>query len=130
MYFDLRNILHKRDTDSEIIQWRNPGTDDEDAIWASLNSRLELPTLVDGRRRHHHRSVTSGSLTTVSLPLKSPVRSRAPSVRVGLSGNPEEFSAGRASSKTSLDTSNIRKALQHLNSLSSSSGSSQGRTGI
>ena len=57
--------------------WRIPGTDDEDATWMSLNSRLELPAVVDGRRRNHHRSRTSGSLTNTSLPLKSPVRSRA-----------------------------------------------------
>ena len=54
--------------------WR---TEDEDAIWTSLNSRLELPAMVDAPRRNHHRSRTSGSLATVSLPLKSPVRSGA-----------------------------------------------------
>lgn len=71
--------------------WR---TEDEDAIWMSLNSRLELPAMVDTPRRNHHRSRTSGSLTTVSLPLKSPVRSgaRTPtSVRVGDSISSEEY---------------------------------------
>ena len=97
--------------------WRNPGTDDEDAIWTSLNSRLELPAVVDGRNRNHHRSRTSGSLTTVSLPLKSPVRSRArtpTSVRVGPT-SPEGHFANRAHSKstTALDAANIGKALLH-----------------
>ena len=71
--------------------WR---TEDEDAIWMSLNSRLELPGMVDAPRRNHHRSRTSGSLATVSLPLKSPVRSgaRTPiSVRVGENINLEEY---------------------------------------
>lgn len=107
--------------------WRNPSTDDEDAIWASLNSRLELPALVDGRRRNHHRSRTSGSLTSVSLPLKSPVQSRArtpTSLRVGGSTSPEEYFANRAPSKsaTALDAANIRKALLHHQTLGSPSG--------
>ena len=71
--------------------WR---TEDEDAIWMSLNSRLELPAMVDAPRRNHHRSRTSGSLTTVSLPLKSPVRSRArtpTSARVAESVSSEEY---------------------------------------
>ena len=71
--------------------WR---TEDEDAIWMSLNSRLELPAMVDAPRRNHHRSRTSGSLATISLPLKSPVRSgaRTPtSVRVGESISSEEY---------------------------------------
>ena len=95
--------------------WRVPGTDNEDATWTSLNSRLELPAMVDGRRRNHHRSRTSGSLTTVSLPLRSPVRSRArtpTSVRVGGSPSLEEYFANRAPSKSTnaLDAANIRKS--------------------
>lgn len=114
--------------------WRNPGTDDEDAIWTSLNSRLELPALVDGRSRNHHRSRTSGSLTTVSLPLKSPVRSRArtpTSVRVGGPTSPEEYFANRAPSKstTALDAASIGKALLHQKPLGSSPWPSQGSTG-
>lgn len=34
--------------------------DSEEAIWSSLNSRLELPA--EHGRRHHRRSLTSGSL--------------------------------------------------------------------
>ena len=112
--------------------WRVPGTDDEDAKWTSLNSRLELPAAVDGRR-HHHRSRTSGSLTTVSLHLKSPVRSRARTptgVRVGGSASPEEYFANRVPSKStsSLDTANIGKALLHHERLRSPSKSSQSST--
>ena len=95
--------------------WRIPGTDDEDAVWTSLNSRLELPAMVDGRRHNHHRSRTSG--TTVSLPLKSPARSRARTptgVRVG-STSPEEYFTNRipAKSTTALDAANVGKT--HLN---------------
>ncbi|KAI9684384.1 MAG: hypothetical protein M1829_002194 [Trizodia sp. TS-e1964] len=49
--------------------WRLSGLpDEEEAIWASMNSRLELPTATSvspgerQRRRHHRRSLTSGSL--------------------------------------------------------------------
>ena len=115
--------------------WRVPGTDDENAMWTSLNSRLELPAMVDGRRRNHHRSRTSGSLTNVSLPLKSPVRSRArtpTSVRIGGSASLEEYFANRALSKstTAVDAANIGKAFLHHKPLDSPSGSSQGSTGM
>lgn len=107
--------------------WRNAGPDDEDAVWTSLNSRLELPAMVDGRRRNHRRSRTSGSLTSVSLPLKSPVRSRAmtpTSVVVGGNTSPDEYFANRAPSKstTALDAANIGKALLHHNTCGSPSG--------
>lgn len=46
--------------------WRVPGSDDDDILWTSMNSRLELPAIVDNnnrKKRHHHhqRSLTSGS---------------------------------------------------------------------
>lgn len=41
------------------LNGRNP---DDDAAWAQLNSRLELP--VDHQRRHHHRSPSGGGATT------------------------------------------------------------------
>ena len=114
--------------------WRIPGTDDEDALWTSMNSRLELPAMVGGRCHSHHRSRTSSSLTSVSLPLKSPVRSRArtpTSIRLGGSMSPEEYFANREPSKstTALDAANIGKALLHHRPLGSSSGSSRGSTG-
>jgi len=40
--------------------WRLEKGNDEEAIWTSLNSRLELPA--EHGRRHHRRSLTSGSL--------------------------------------------------------------------
>ncbi len=99
-----------------------------------MNSRLELPAMVDGRRGNHHLSRTSGSLTNVSLPLKSPVRSRArtpTSIGVGESTSIEEFFASCEPSKstTTLDGANIGKALLHHKPLNSSSGSSQGSNG-
>ena len=129
----LKFSFQRSNADSKMYTGRIPGTDDEDAVWTSMNSRFELPAMVDGRRRSHHRSRTSGSLTTVSLPLKSPVRSRArtpSSVRVG-GISPEEYFAVREPSKstTALDVANIGKALLHHRPLGSSSGSSQGSTG-
>ena len=114
--------------------WRIPGTDDEDALWTSMNSRLELPAMVDGRRHFHHRSRTSGSLTAVSLSLKSPNQSRArtpASVRVGESLSPEEYFTIREPSKstTALDAANIGKALPHYKPLDPSFVPSQGSTG-
>ena len=115
--------------------WRIPGTDDEDALWTSMNSRLELPAMVDGHRHFHHPSRTSGSLTSVSLPLKSPVRSRArtpTSVRLGGSGSLEEYFANREPSKSAnaLDAANIGKIFLHHKPLGFSSGSSLGSNGI
>ncbi len=109
--------------------WRLPGSDDEDTAWANLNSRLELPAIVDGHERHHHRSRTSGSLTTMPVPV-SPVRSRTrtPTASgVALSASPEGYFGQRPSSKstTALDAANIGKALLR-HKPSSSSVSSQG----
>ena len=98
--------------------WRIPGTVDEDVLWTSMNSRLELPAIVDGGRHFHHRSRTSGSLTSVSLPLKSPVRSRArtpSSVRLGGSISPEEYFATQEPFKSAnaLDAANNEKTILH-----------------
>ena len=113
--------------------WRIQGPDDEDdENWTSMNSRLELPATVDGRPRNHHRSRTSGSLTSV-LPPKSPgwSRARTPiSTRVPETGSTEDYFANRTPSKstTALDAANIGKALLRHEPSSSSSGSSQGST--
>ena len=98
--------------------WRIPGTADEDVLWTSMNSRLELPAIVDGGRHFHHHPRTSGSLTTVSLPLKSPVRSRArtpSSVRLGGSISPEEYFATQepSTSANALDAANNEKTILH-----------------
>ena len=98
--------------------WRIPGTVDEDVVWTSMNSRLELPAIADGGRHFHHRSRTSGSFTSVSLPFKSPVRSRArtpSSVRPGGSISPEEYFATQEPSKSAnaLDAANNEKISLH-----------------
>ena len=105
--------------------WRIPGPDD--ALWTSMNSRLELPAMADGHQRHHNRSqTTSASSTTTSLHLRSPIRSRTP-IRVTGSTSPQEYFANRIQSKstTTLDAAKIGKALLRRNPSTSSSGSSQ-----
>lgn len=45
--------------------WRlvDNSTSDDDGLWTNINSRLELPAEHGNiGRRHHHRSLTSGSL--------------------------------------------------------------------
>jgi hypothetical protein len=55
--------------------WRVPGSDDDDFLWTSMNSRLELPAIVDDRKRHHQRSLTSGSVSSTPLITRSSMRS-------------------------------------------------------
>ena len=99
--------------------WRIPGTADEDVLWTSMNSRLELPAIVDNARHFNHHSRTSCSLTNVSLPLKSPGRSRAgtpSSVRLGGSISPEEYLATQEPSRSANALSaanNERSILQY-----------------
>ena len=103
--------------------WRIPGPDGEDdELWTSMNSRLELPAMVEGRQRNHHRSRTSGSLNSSRLPSKS-ARAWSPHDR---SASPEEYFTNRRSSKstTALDAANIGKGLLQHKPSSSSSGSS------
>ncbi|CAF9934781.1 MAG: hypothetical protein HETSPECPRED_009358 [Heterodermia speciosa] len=59
--------------------WRiqKPGQEDEDGLWANMNSRLELPIAGDERQRHHRRSYTGGSLGGMPPVVLSPARSRA-----------------------------------------------------
>lgn len=114
--------------------WRIPGTEDEDELWTSMNSRLELPAIGDEGRRNHYRSRTSGSLSTCRLPLKFPGQSRARtpsgSMCAGRSNSPEEYFTNRIASKstTALDTANIGRTLLRHKPSNSSSGSSQGST--
>jgi len=59
--------------------WRVEGDEPEEALWIGMNSRLELP-LVGGGQRRHQRSLTGGSQRWTWSPeaLKmSPVESRA-----------------------------------------------------
>ena len=114
--------------------WRLPGPDDDDSLWTNMNSRLELPTLADGRQTHHHRSQTSGSMTNMVLPSTSPTSSRARTPtrgQIGRPSSPEEYFRNRPPSKstTSLDTANIGKSLlRHKPSNSSGSSHSSVRT--
>ena len=114
--------------------WRIPGPDDEDVLWTNMNSRLELPTAADGRQRNHHRSQTSGSMTTMPLLSASPTDSRVRTPTRSLAGrpsSPEEYFGNRPSSKSTsaLDTANIgRTLLRHKPSSSSGSSHSSGRT--
>ncbi|MCJ1459916.1 hypothetical protein MMC28_010295 [Mycoblastus sanguinarius] len=111
--------------------WRIQGPDDEEELWRPMNTRLELPAMVEGRRRNHHRSRTSGSVTSIiPLPMKSPGRSRERtpmSTRVEGSTSPQEYFGSRVNSKsaTDLDAANIGKALLRHKPSTSSSGSSQ-----
>ena len=112
--------------------WRIPGPDDDEKVWENMNSRLELPALInDGRTRNHHRSRTSGSLASISLPMRSPMQSRArtpTSMRVPESTSPKEYFGANTPSKSALvlDIANTGKALSRPRPSSSSSGSSQG----
>lgn len=114
--------------------WRIPQSDGEDELWISLNSRLELPTVGDERRRNHHRARTSGSFGTYGPFTKGPGHSRAGtptgSIYAARSNSPEEYFAYPTISKSTiaLDTANIGKTLLRHKPSSSSSGSSQGST--
>ena len=93
-----------------------------------MNSRLELPSVVDGRRQSIHPSRTSGSLTSVPLPLKPPVGVQArtpPGSRVEEAPSPEEYFANYdpfKSKATTLDTANLGKALLQHKLLESTQG--------
>ncbi len=114
--------------------WRIPGPSDDDLPWLNMNSRLELSSTVDARQRNHHRSQTSGSLTSIPLPNKSPTPSRArtpTSTRPNGTTSQEEYFGSRVSSKstTALDSANIGKALlRHQPSHSSGSSGSSAHT--
>ncbi len=96
--------------------WMFPNPDDEDGLWTSMNSRLELPATICERKRHHCRSFTSSSLSSASLVTRSPVRSRTRTpygTRASRNASPEEYFVERPSSRstTALDTANISRAL-------------------
>ena len=96
--------------------WRFPSPDDEDGPWTSMNSRLELPATGGERKRHHRRSLTSGSMSSAPLATSSPVRSRARtpnSSRAAGNASPEEYFVDRPPSRSTaaLDTANVGRAL-------------------
>ncbi|KAF2279423.1 uncharacterized protein EI97DRAFT_481803 [Westerdykella ornata] len=53
--------------------WRMAGEKEDEALWAGMNSRLELPAMTP--KRHHHRSLTAGSHSPRWR--RSPTQSRA-----------------------------------------------------
>lgn len=105
--------------------------DHEEALWTSLNSRLELPA--DHGRRHHHRSQTSGSLpgdkrrfgvTSPEEKIMNTSRARTPPV--GVARGDEYFASSRGMKRDAVvsPTNSVRTAN------SGSSGSSAGSGGI
>ena len=96
--------------------WRFPGPDDEDGLWTSMNSRLELPSTSVERKRHHRRSFTSGSMSSAPLETSPPTLSRARTPNTAhIAGNatPEEYFVDRPPSRSTgaLDTANIGRVL-------------------
>ncbi|KAL9615431.1 MAG: hypothetical protein Q9167_000109 [Letrouitia subvulpina] len=48
--------------------WAIPSSEQDDVLWTTMNSRLELPAAKsESRQRHHRRSITSGSDSGVAL---------------------------------------------------------------
>ncbi|KAL8918308.1 MAG: hypothetical protein Q9172_005467 [Xanthocarpia lactea] len=45
--------------------WRIPDTKDEDALWTSMNARLELSGFTEGSLRHHRRASGASATTTI-----------------------------------------------------------------
>lgn len=93
--------------------WKSD-SDDDDVPWASISSRLELPAIVDERKRNHRRALTSGSLSIASM-IPRPVRplARTPSSAQAANNNAGDYFFNRISSKSSsaLDAANIGKTL-------------------
>ena len=126
-----------------------PGSDEDDdngddAVWTSLNSRLELPpaaTMMDEKKRHHRRSLTSGSIggfVSSSKPLLT--RSSTRSLKRSLPRAQTVDDAGavgyfdtRTTSKTGttgLDVNNTRRSSLCRKASSASMFSTDGSTWI
>ncbi|KAA6409792.1 MAG: hypothetical protein FRX48_06404 [Lasallia pustulata] len=126
--------------------WVFGTTDEDDGLWTSMNSRLELPATVGERKRKHkhQRSMTSGAVpvTMLEAPFRRvlrspdssnpPTRSRARTPNAPRSSSPVEYFAAQHVSKstTALDTANMGRPLTHHKTSSSStiSSGSSGRT--
>ena len=99
--------------------WRIPNTESEDSLWTSMNTRLELPaSFVEGRHRHHRRSITSGGPSSSSFrpswPSEQPQRRTSMSAQALGTTSPEEYFVARHSSKstTALGTAGFGKIRQ------------------
>lgn len=106
--------------------WRIPGSDDDDILWTSMNSRLELPAIVDERKRNHRRSLTSGSLSSMPLLPRSSTRSlvRTPTSLYGAdTASQEGYFSNRRTSKSTTDLDTVsggKPSLSHKTSSISS----------
>lgn len=97
--------------------WRFPNTESEDILWTSMNARLELPALAEGRNRHHRRSITSSGTPPPSsrFGLSEHYEGRAPTSARSLgTTSPEEYFVARHSSgsTTALATVNLSNLIQ------------------
>lgn len=113
--------------------WRVPGSDDDDVLWTSMNSRLELPAIVDDRKRHHQRSLTSGSITSTPLITRSSMRSlkkNLPSAHAGENAGSTGYFDSRANSKpvVAVDSTDMRRSSLCRKNSSASVFSSDGST--
>lgn len=88
----------------------------EDALWTSMNARLELPSLAEEQHRHHRRSLTSGgtpsTMRTKALEQYSgemPMTARS----LGTTSPPEDFLSRHASKSTTvLSTVDLTRIYQ------------------
>ena len=113
--------------------WRVPGSDDDDVLWTSMNSRLELPAILDERKRHHQRSLTSGSTSSTPLITRSSMRSLRkppPSAYAGDDVGSTGYFDSRANSRSviAMDSTNIRRSSLCRKNSSASMFSSDGST--
>lgn len=104
--------------------WRVPSSDDDDILWTSINSRLELPSIVSDRKRNHHRSLTSTGLssTLISRPPKIPLVRTPTSLYAAGSISPDGYFSSHAMSKsaTALDVANFGRVALHRKASSAS----------
>jgi hypothetical protein len=109
--------------------WRPVGLPEDDALWTSLNSRLELPTTYV---RKHHRSLTSGSLPRRSerrspgIMTTSPNTSRARSPVQVRQNSPEEYFSGYQAVSRIQGVDAVGPLVKTPSSSTMSSGSSKG----
>ncbi|KAH0536724.1 hypothetical protein FGG08_006432 [Glutinoglossum americanum] len=98
----------------------------EDALWTSMNSRLELPA--EERQRRHRRSLTASGIPSGNAESRSrrewryssegigisPIMSRArtpPAAAFGLSGSPEGYFSFRPMTRMNLPGEAVNKSL-------------------
>lgn len=110
-----------------------PGSDDDDVLWTSMNSRLELPAILDDRKRHHQRSLTSGSITSTPLITRSSMRSLKKTLTISHAGDDVGsfgYFDSRANSKSAnvVDSAGMRRSSLCRKNSAASMFSSDGST--